>query len=157
MMLAPLFLYALFISIACRGQVQAEQYFIDPNSTCKAATGKPNWPAEQDWSELNRLVAGKLLKPVPAAAPCHRNTPAYNAAKCETILGNWKSPEFHSHHPTSTLWSNVNGYSCPTEGRTTCEGHGFPVYVVNASSAQQIGTAIKWSKDRNVRINVIIN
>jgi hypothetical protein len=99
-------------------------------------------------------VGGTLLKPEPVAAPCHRDSKLYNARKCESVRENWKSSEFHAHHPTSTLWTNVNGYSCPTDSGSNCTTAGFPVYVLNATTPQQIGIAVKWAGERNVRVNV---
>jgi len=123
--------------------------------TCKAHPGQPDWPLPADWAALNRAVGGRLLQPAPAAAPCHRSHPAYNAAACSRAKDNWSSSQFHAHHPTSSLWTNVNGYSCEViDLARPCTGNGFPVYVLNATDPEQIAVAVKWAADRNVRVNV---
>ncbi len=121
---------------------------------CKAAPGTAGWPSAADWAALSRQVGNALLQPPPAAAPCHRNHPAYNAMRCRSVMDAWRSSEFHANHPTSTLWTNVNGYSCEAESGGTCGTAGFPIYVLNASSAGQIARVVKWAGERNVRVNV---
>jgi FAD/FMN-containing dehydrogenase len=66
----------------------------------------------------------------------------------------WKSSEFHANHPTSTLWTNVNGYSCEVDASSACGSGGFPLYVLNASTAAQVARVVKWAGERNVRVNV---
>ena len=121
---------------------------------CKAAPGTAGWPSAADWAALSRQVGGALWQPAPAGAPCHRNHPAYSARRCRGVQDAWKSSEFHANHPTSTLWTNVNGYSCEAGGGGTCGTAGFPLYVLNASSAGQIARVVKWAGERNVRVNV---
>jgi hypothetical protein len=157
-MLAVLHLFTLILGLldGVRSHNTTESLaFLSPSAAgCKATTRSTDWPSEKDWAELNRLVGGKLLKPFPAAAPCHRDSQAYNPARCEVVRQDWKSSEFHANHPTSTLWTNVNGYSCGPESTGGCTGSGFPVYVLNATTAQQIGAAVKWASQKNVRVNV---
>jgi hypothetical protein len=121
---------------------------------CKAAPGAAGWPSAADWAALSRQVGNALLQPAPAGAPCHRNHPAYSASRCRAVQDAWKSSEFHANHPTSTLWTNVNGYSCDTDSSSACATRGFPVYVLNATSAGQIARVVKWAGERNVRVNV---
>jgi hypothetical protein len=121
---------------------------------CKAAPGAAGWPAAADWAALSRQVNGALLQPPPAGAPCHRSSPAYSAARCRSVQDAWKSSEFHANHPTSTLWTNVNGYSCEADASSACGSGGFPLYVLNASTAAQVARVVKWAGERNVRVNV---
>jgi hypothetical protein len=121
---------------------------------CKAAPGQAGWPSAADWAALSRQVGNALLQPRPAAAPCHRNNPAYSATRCRAVTDAWRSSEFHANHPTSTLFSNANGYSCEPESGGVCGTAGFPIYVLNASSAAQIARVVKWAGERNVRVNV---
>src|ERR1700742_5152695 len=157
-MLAALLLCVLLVNFASIVRSQAVKdsaEYISPSApSCKATTRGAEWPSDAEWAQLNRLVGGNLLKPLPAAAPCHVGSPVFNATECEHVKSNWKSFEWHAHHPTSTLWTNVNGYSCELDAKTPCTGNGFPVYVLNATSAQEISVAVKWAKERNIRINV---
>ena len=144
-----------FASITKSLEENDHSEFVTPSGpSCKATIHGAEWPSDNEWAELNRLVGGRLLKPLPAAAPCHIGSPVYDAQNCETIRKNWKSSEFHAHHPTSTLWTNVNGNSCDAEANSTCTGSGFPVYVLNATSVQDIALAVKWAQQRNIRINI---
>ncbi|KAF2663716.1 FAD-binding domain-containing protein [Microthyrium microscopicum] len=127
----------------------------DAAATCKAHPTRPDWPSRADWSALNTLIGGGLLEPAPLAAACHRTHPSYNAARCTNIKANWASSEFHAHHPTSSLWTNVNGYSCEiTDTARDCTTAGFPVYVINATDSRQVGLAVQWANKNNVRVSV---
>jgi hypothetical protein len=124
------------------------------NRECKAHPSA-SWPSAEQWNDLNKLVDNRLLQPAPAAAACHRNHTLYDAAKCASIKGIWDSSDFHSHHPTSSIWTNVNGYSCQLHelGRG-CKTDGFPQYVLNATSSEQVAKALAWATKNNVRVNV---
>jgi hypothetical protein len=122
---------------------------------CKAHPQQPGWPSSADWAQLNQAVGSRLLAPAPLAAVCHRKHPSYNAGACERVRSNWASSQFHAHHPTSSLWTNVNGYSCEVlDTAAACTTEGFPVYVLNATSAEQIAVAVRWAGARNVRVSV---
>lgn len=122
--------------------------------TCKAHP-EASWPTQGEWQELNTLVGNRLLQPAPAAAACHLNHTLYDKTTCAIIRGAWDSSDYHSHHPTSSMWTNVNGYSCQVlEMGRGCKTDGFPQYVLNATSTAQIATAVAWAKSKNVRVNV---
>lgn len=122
---------------------------------CKAHPGRSDWPLQNEWTALRQAVGGRLIDPPPLAAACYRNHPAYNAAQCTRIKENWSSSDFHSHHPTSSLWTNVNGYSCEIlNTNRQCTKAGFPVHVLNATNAQQIATLVTWANQKNVRVSV---
>lgn len=41
-------------------------------SSCKEIPENPNWPSDADWAGLDKAVGGRLSKPAPLAAVCHR-------------------------------------------------------------------------------------
>jgi hypothetical protein len=114
----------------------------------------PDWPTEDKWGELNALAQGRLIKPYPAAAVCHRQHEAYDPDACEELSEHWASSVFHANDPTSSLWTNVNNYSCLNDPNSPCSTEGFPQYVLNATNAEQIRVAINWAREHNVRVNV---
>lgn len=121
--------------------------------SCKALPNKKGWPALSDWAALNTTLRGLLLKPDPPAAPCHKDHPAYNKKKCKVIKANWSNSVWHSNNPVSSLFQNLNGYSCTPEGKT-CSSEGYPVYVVNATTVEHVQAAVNFARERNVRLNI---
>lgn len=149
-MLATGILYVLF---ACRIASALRTAAINQTS-CKAVPDGEDWPSEEKWSTLNTLTGGRLIHPWPAAAVCHPGHPAYDAALCAVATTWWASSEFHASDPTSSLWTNVNNYSCLNDPDSPCTRDGFPRYVLNATTAEQIRIAVDWARENNVRVNV---
>lgn len=48
----------------------------------------------------------------------------------------------------------MNNDSCLPNTSTPCSGLGYPVYVVNASSATDVKLAIDFARENNIRLNV---
>jgi hypothetical protein len=120
---------------------------------CKAIPGRPDWPSDADWAQLNTAVGGRLVKPPAPAAPCHQG-PTYNAAQCSQVRAGWGTADWHINHPTSVMWQNWANYSCPVETSAHCSGAGYPVYVVAAKTAQDVKAAVDFARTRNVRLNI---
>ena len=67
------------------------------NTNCKCSYGMSCWPADVAWDLLNLTLSGRLIKYIPAAAPCHNtfnglNT--YNADQCSVVTTGWTTEEF---------------------------------------------------------------
>ena len=79
-------LASLFILARCaNGQATAAG-----NKTCKCFPGDACWPSEQEWSNFNSTVGGRLIKTVPLGSPCHY--PDYDPALCEVLQSEWLFP-----------------------------------------------------------------
>jgi hypothetical protein len=124
--------------------------------SCKWIPGNQGWPSEAEWSQLSAAVKGRLTRPPPAAAACHRNVPGarYDAAQCDIIREEWKDSKFHAQHPTSNMWQNYNNYSCTPDAGGTCTGVGYPVYVVQAKEASDVKAAVDFARTKNIRLNI---
>ncbi|KAF2423706.1 FAD-binding domain-containing protein [Tothia fuscella] len=121
---------------------------------CKVTPGSENWPSLSSWTDLNRTTGGRLLKPLPPASVCHPDQPNYNRARCTTISNAWSSSQFHSDDPISYDWQNWSNYSCTLDPSTPCSGVGYPVYVINATTAEHVQIAVNFARDNNLRLNV---
>jgi hypothetical protein len=121
---------------------------------CKAVPGGPNWPSNEQWGALNTAVRGRLSKPPPPAAACHRNQPGYNAAACADVQSGWKDANWHVDHPTSNMWQNYNNYSCMPDAGSPCSTAGYPIYVVTAREASDVKAAVDFARIFNVRLNI---
>ena len=62
------------------------------HSHCRYLPGDAQWPSPQDWAHLNSTVAGKLIRTVPLAAPCH--DPTFDEAKCSQYRALWGYPNY---------------------------------------------------------------
>ncbi|KAL7919039.1 hypothetical protein ACQKWADRAFT_330092 [Trichoderma austrokoningii] len=127
---------------------------VDASSTaCKSTLNEASWPSITEWNHLNESVSGRLIHPLPPALACHFSDPGSNVS-CADIQYLWSSFTFHQNNPVSTAWNNMNNDSClPTED-APCSGLGYPVYVVNATTADHVKQAIDFARKYNVRLNI---
>lgn len=116
--------------------------------------GTAEWPPAEEWALLNQTVKGRLLKPDPPAAVCHRDHSAYSLTACLSLKLGWWFSGWHSQHPTSSMWQNVNNYSCVPDGSAPCTNNGYPVYVVEAKEAGDVKAAVDFARTRKVRLNI---
>lgn len=129
------------------GHVQAKA------PTCKSRPDDSSWPTALQWKHLNESLSGRLLHPPPPALACHSSYPGSNET-CANITSSWNTFAFHQDNPISTAWNNMNNDSCLPSTSAPCSGLGYPVYVVNATSAKHVKLAVDFARDNNVRLNV---
>lgn len=60
------------------------------NEPCRYIPGDPDWPDENEWSQLNSTVGGRLIATTPAASVCHGDT--YNETACNNLKQIWDHP-----------------------------------------------------------------
>lgn len=61
--------------------------------TCKTFPGDADWPSQEEWQLLNILTGGALIEGRPLAAPCWKDWPEYDEAKCADITAKWLTPD----------------------------------------------------------------
>ena len=131
------------------------------------APGDTCWPSDDDWASLNTTRDGRLIQARPPASVCYESEPDYDRAVCNDILSNWQFSTFHLEDPTSIdypFWADnpcppifPNGTSIggdPYAGAKGCTLGKYPSYVVNATSAEDIGAAMEWASGRSIRLNI---
>jgi hypothetical protein len=121
---------------------------------CKAVPGTPSWPSPAKWAALNQSIDGRLLQPSPPAAACHADEPEYNFAVCANITQDWTSIDFQPNLPNGNAWDNWNNDSCLPDPTKPCSGEGYPVYVINATSSEDVKHGIDFARYNNVRLIV---
>lgn len=121
--------------------------------TCKSTPNDASWPSISQWNALNESLSGRLLHPSPPALACHSSEPDSNET-CLDIQDSWTTFPFHQDDPVSTAWNNMNNDSCLPNKSAPCSGLGYPVYVVNATSAAHVKLAIDFARENNLRLNV---
>lgn len=124
------------------------------NGYCKAAPGTPDWPGDGLWQALNSSLNGRLLKPPPPGAVCHPGQPTFNVLECPIVQAEWTNTSFHVDNPVSTILNNWNNDTCLPEVIYPCSDEGYPIYVVNATSAEDVKKGVDFARKHNVRLIV---
>lgn len=123
------------------------------STTCKSTPKDASWPSLSQWTSLNNTLSGRLLHPLPPASACHSSYHGSNET-CSEITTAWGTFAFHQDNPVSTAWNNANNDSCLPDASVPCSETGYPVYVVNASSANDVKLAVDFARQNNIRLNV---
>ena len=139
--------YALLASLLSLGD--------SAHATCKVVPGSQQWPSNKEWASFNKSLGGVLLQPPPPGGVCHPGEPNYNEALCPTVATEWfTSWTFHEDNPISNAYNNWNNDSCIPDPSAPCSGSGYPIYVVNATTAKHVQKAVKFARKNNIRLNV---
>ncbi|KAF2179557.1 FAD-binding domain-containing protein [Zopfia rhizophila CBS 207.26] len=146
---------AILFSISALSFAKA---FREPH--CKTTLLDPNWPPENEWNALNKTIGGSLIKTRPVASSCYGGDPFNSTHTCEEVTRNWGYSAYHASLPESINYPIYAKNSClppSAPGYTAekgCHVGGLPQYVVNATTEQQVATAMQWASERNIRIVV---
>lgn len=122
--------------------------------SCKAVPGSPDWPSTQSWAKLNSSVSGQLIKTIPPGSVCHPSQPNFNALSCAAVQAGWLTVKYHYEDPVSSDWNNVNNDTCLPLPVFPCSGAGYPIYVVNATTKEQVKKGVDFARENNVRLIV---
>ncbi len=121
---------------------------------CKAIPGTNTWPSESEWSRLNQSLSGSLLKPSPPGAVCHPDQPTYNPAACPAVQAGWLTSVWHSDNSVSVSENNWVNDTCLPVATDPCSGEGYPIYVVNATCAEDVKKGVDFARRKHVRLIV---
>lgn len=125
-----------------------------PQAKCRATPGSADWPSTASWSALNSSISGRLIKASPPGAVCHPGQPTYNPVACPAVQAGWMTSIFHTDDPVSSIENNWNNDTCLPIPTVPCSGEGYPVYVVNATCAEDVKKGIDFAGEKNVRLIV---
>ncbi|KAF5624396.1 isoamyl alcohol oxidase [Fusarium sp. NRRL 52700] len=122
---------------------------------CKLSPFDAAWPVDTEWAALNNSIGGIFI-----ASSCYKKNPFDAPLNCNAVEANWTQSTFHANLPESISSPLYANNSClppgaPGYNKTVgCHLGGYPSYVVNAMSDEQIAFATKWASERNIRIVV---
>lgn len=128
--------------------------------SCKITPFDSEWPSIAEWNSSNSSIGSKLLQTMPVASSCWSGNPFGSQIPCDIVNANWTSSKFHASLPESIGAPIFANNSClPPDGSgylksKGCSLGGLPSYIVNATTEQQVATAMKWAAERNMRIVV---
>ncbi|KAH7069699.1 hypothetical protein BKA63DRAFT_87927 [Paraphoma chrysanthemicola] len=144
-------------------------YFISSATAqdCKCDPRSKCWPSDTEWASLNKTLGGALIRGVPPGSVCYPDQHNYNAEACAFVASQWFNSTWHATDPVSIdypIWTNnscnpiwPNGTSItgdPAAGIRGCSLGAYPAFVVKATTPKQIGAALKWAGENNVRVIV---
>jgi hypothetical protein len=66
----------------------------------------------------------------------------------------WLTSVYHTKNPLSSLHNNWNNDTCLPYPADPCSGKGYPIYVVNATCAEDVKQGIDFAREKNVRLIV---
>ncbi|KAI0172632.1 FAD-binding domain-containing protein [Hypoxylon sp. FL1284] len=125
------------------------------SAECKVLPGSAKWPCEETWAQFNQSTGGKLLQAGAPGAVCHPGQPVYNADQCAAVLTAWPTYDFQTNDPVSNAWNQYNNDTClPDVPDAPCSASGYPAYVVNATTAQDVKLSLDFARAHNVRVVV---
>ncbi|KFZ14095.1 hypothetical protein V502_06248 [Pseudogymnoascus sp. VKM F-4520 (FW-2644)] len=126
-----------------------------PNpKVCKAQPGTKAWPSEAKWESLDNSLSGQLIKTIPPGAVCHPSQPSYDGAACPAVQAGWKLAKWHTENPVSVIMDNFANDTCLPDPKYPCSGEGYPIYVVNATTAEHVKKGVDFARQNKVRLVV---
>lgn len=52
------------------------------------------------------------------------------------------------------MWQNYNNYSCTPDANSSCSGAGYPVYVAEVNTAEDVKSAVDFAREKKIRLNI---
>ncbi|KAI0479882.1 hypothetical protein F4859DRAFT_530027 [Xylaria cf. heliscus] len=136
-------------------------------NSCKCVPSDPCWPSTAEWDSLNVTISGRLIQSVPPAVVCYPSRQEYDQKACEDILQQWTTEGFYSSDPITLNGQQWVGDSCNPiypngtsitgdvdAGKKGCSIGMYPPYVVNATDASHVQAAVKFAKEKNIRLSI---
>ncbi|KAJ5314198.1 NADH-ubiquinone oxidoreductase 20.8 kDa subunit [Penicillium atrosanguineum] len=124
---------------------------------CKLSPSDKSWPSPEEWSGLNKSIEGTLLRTIPVASSCYPGNPFDSPYNCSDVTKHWSYAAYHSAWPESTDYSIYSNNSCVPPGadgyskEKRCSIDGLPQYIVNATTENQVSTAMAWAYRKGIR------
>lgn len=143
-------LASILLAVATLGHFAESNRAPDEGKQCKAVPGDPGWPSADRWAALNSTVGGRLIAPVPPAAPCHAEQPSYDEATCANLKEAFKTYEFYVGIPVGSQVPGWDNDTCLPLETAPCSAAGYPAYVINATSALDVKAGVDFGKIRGL-------
>ncbi|KAL4733970.1 hypothetical protein BDV11DRAFT_175203 [Aspergillus similis] len=130
-----------------------------PRRKCRCLPNDPCWPSAQSWNAFNQSVNGHLVSLRPIGAVCHGGE--FNEAECAFAQQNTYNAGWRASQPgalQSTNWESKSktvldcDLNSPREA--PCTQGRIPVYAVLAESVEEVQEAVRFARDRNLRVVV---
>lgn len=70
--------------------------------------------------------------------------PNYDPSNCSSVQTAWFTCRFHDNNPISNAQNEFNNDSCLPWDNYTCSGEGYPIYVINATTAEHVKLGVDF-------------
>ncbi len=119
---------------------RAEQGY-DRKAASRVRPGDSEWPAEESWSKLKRLVGGRLIKVESPLSEC-REKP--DSPSCDEVFKALRNPYYIGDHPGLTQTSGwVDAWTSQPS-----------VYAVVAQKTEDVIAAVNFARENRLRLVV---
>jgi FAD/FMN-containing dehydrogenase len=119
------------------GQTNAKRVSLRP----RVRPSDPGWPTTAQWAQLDRDVAGRLLKPASPFLNCSENAAR---SECATALERVHNPYFIGDEPALTQASGwVDAWTCQSSA-----------YAIAAEGTADVAAAVNFARKNNLRLVV---
>ncbi|KAF2427366.1 FAD-binding domain-containing protein [Tothia fuscella] len=135
--------------------------FAANETAAKVYPGDAGYPSIEQWRALNASISGRLLKFSNPGNVCYGS--AFNQNECARFKIQYNNATFVAGSSGLTNWPQWAGNPCPPPPLNNsikagpAEGCGvgkYPNYIVKATSAEDVATAVKWAAKAGVRVVV---
>ncbi|KAK8057879.1 hypothetical protein PG996_011816 [Apiospora saccharicola] len=134
-----------------------------PTSSCRVLPGDADWPAPQDWQDLNSTVGGRLIETVPRESVCH-DAPynRYDAEACAELQKTFDFPKLaRMEIPGEFMDMSIKNYSCDAFAPRSapCGLGNHASYVIDVSKEEEaavksVQAALEFVRLHNIRLVV---
>ena len=108
-------------------------------SFTRTRPGQPRWPSPEEWQVLQKSLIGKLMKLEDPFSKCN-----HDSAKAAELFDSLNNPYFISDNPALT---QTTGWLNAWQTRTS-------IYAVEAASARDVSSAVKFANKHHLRLVV---
>ncbi|PLB51154.1 FAD-binding domain-containing protein, partial [Aspergillus steynii IBT 23096] len=129
------------------------------SSACRCSPSQPCWPSDETWRTINESVSGRLIAVKPVAWPCH--DPTLDKALCNERKTLSDDSFWRREQPGALQYQNwealpSSNQSCffETPSSVPCGQGRVPVYSVVAETVNDIQEAVRFARDKNLRLVV---
>ncbi|KAJ7265025.1 FAD-binding domain-containing protein [Mycena rebaudengoi] len=122
--------------------------------TCRNIPGSPGYPSAATWDRLNATIFGRLAVAVPSAKYCA----SLPGGACTDEQ--WASAQFRNTIPgamNQVNWEQGYDLTPPSlclRNASTCDQGDVPLYSVEALTAADVQSAVKFARAHNLRLAI---
>ncbi|KAJ2994638.1 hypothetical protein NUW58_g1502 [Xylaria curta] len=121
---------------------------------CRYLPVDAGWPSPRQWSAFNQSISGRLIVGKPLAESCHGDS--FAASTCAPIREQYNLTDPYFPDPVNVMSPLFLRDSCSpyTDPSAPCTLGNLASYAVNVSRAEDVKAAVKFVKEKNIRLTI---
>ncbi|OJJ05795.1 hypothetical protein ASPVEDRAFT_87129 [Aspergillus versicolor CBS 583.65] len=127
--------------------------------SCRCLPHEPCWPSTNEWNIFNESINGHLVHLRPVGAICHGKE--FDQDACNFVQENANNSVWRASEPATlqsanweSSWEECGSCDITSYIDEPCHQGRVPLYAVLAEFASEIQTAVRFAKQRNIRLVV---